>query len=80
MADDPKRESSDASGLRGSSSPEGEEDRRLGIDRRRFSYNAHIPERRSGAERRFSTENRNGNGFRMSPKQRSDMERRATFA
>jgi len=80
VADNPKREPSDASESRDLSSPEGEEDRRLGIDRRRFSYNAHIPERRSGAERRFSTENKNGNGFRMSPKQRSDMERRATFA
>jgi hypothetical protein len=80
MAHDPKTESSDASGSRGSTSPEGDGDRRSGIDRRRFSYNAHIPERRSGSERRFGAENRNGNGLRMSPKQRSDMERRATFA
>jgi len=27
-------------------------DRRSGIDRRQFSYYAHIPERRSGKERR----------------------------
>jgi hypothetical protein len=79
MAPDPKTESPDANGPKGSASPEGDEDRRLGIDRRRFSYNAHIPERRSGAERRFSVEDRNGNGLRMSPKQRSDQERRATF-
>ena len=80
MAHDPKRESSDASGSRVPASLELEGDRRLGIDRRRFSYNAHIPERRSGAERRFIVENRNGNGSRLSAKQRSDMERRATFA
>ena len=54
-------------------------DRRLGIDRRRFSYDVHIPERRTGEERRFSAEHRNGNGYRLSPKQRSNMERRATF-
>ncbi len=80
MAHDPKKESSDASESKVSASLEGDGDRRSGIDRRRFSYNAHIPERRSGAERRFRAEDRNGNGFRMSPKQRSDMERRATFA
>jgi len=27
-------------------------DKRLGIERRRFSYDAHIPERRSGQDRR----------------------------
>jgi hypothetical protein len=27
-------------------------DRRSGIERRRFSYSAHIPERRSGQDRR----------------------------
>jgi hypothetical protein len=27
-------------------------DKRSGIERRRFSYNAHIPERRSGLDRR----------------------------
>jgi hypothetical protein len=27
-------------------------DKRLGIERRRFSYDVHIPERRSGQERR----------------------------
>jgi len=34
-------------------------DRRLGIDRRQFSYYEHIPERRSGKERR------NGNDRRL---------------
>ena len=28
-------------------------DERLGIERRRFSYDAHIPERRSGQDRRI---------------------------
>ena len=28
------------------------EDKRLGLDRRQFSYNKHIPERRSGKDRR----------------------------
>ena len=27
-------------------------DKRLGVERRRFSYDAHIPERRSGLDRR----------------------------
>jgi hypothetical protein len=80
MAHDSNKETSDANKSRGSAPPEGDGDRRLGIDRRRFSYNAHIPERRSGAERRFGAENGNGNGLRMSPKQRSNMDRRATFA
>jgi hypothetical protein len=80
MAHDPKREPLNARRSSGSTSPEKDGDRRLGIDRRRFSYNAHIPERRSGSERRFIVENINGNGLRMNPKQRSDMERRANFA
>jgi hypothetical protein len=29
-------------------------DKRLGVERRRFSYDAHIPERRSGLDRRNS--------------------------
>ena len=32
--------------------------RRLGIDRRQFSYTAHIPERRSGKERRSGFDRR----------------------
>ena len=32
--------------------------RRSGIDRREFSYNAHIPERRSGKERRSGVDRR----------------------
>ena len=32
--------------------------RRLGIDRRQFSYTLHIPERRSGKERRSGLDRR----------------------
>jgi len=32
--------------------------RRLGIDRRQFSYTSHIPERRSGKERRSGNDRR----------------------
>ena len=32
--------------------------RRTGIDRRQFSYTAHIPERRSGKERRSGLDRR----------------------
>jgi len=32
--------------------------RRLGIDRRQFSYDFHIPERRSGKERRSGLDRR----------------------
>jgi hypothetical protein len=34
------------------------EGRRLGIERREFSYNSHIPERRSGKERRSGLDRR----------------------
>lgn len=33
-------------------------DKRSGIERRRFSYHAHIPERRSGQDRRSEGERR----------------------
>ena len=32
--------------------------RRLGIDRRRFSYDFHVPERRSGKDRRSGLDRR----------------------
>ncbi len=85
MVNNQKQESTIASGSKASFSLENDRDRRLGIDRRRFSYDVHIPERRSGTERRRGTESgngterKNGVGFRMSPKERSDMERRASF-
>lgn len=53
--------------------------RRSGSDRRRFSYDVHIPERRSSVDRRSGIDRRKGISFRMSPKERSDMERRAAF-
>ena len=34
--------------------------RRTGIDRRRFNYSGHFPERRSGEERRSGLERRSG--------------------
>jgi hypothetical protein len=36
---------------------QGADERRLGIERRRFSYTVYIPERRSGRERRGIVEN-----------------------
>ena len=42
---------------------------RSGIDRRQFSYSYHIPERRSGKDRRLGLERRN------SIRQRSGVER-----
>ncbi len=80
MTDDRDKQFSGESGSKVAYSLEQGGNRRSGFDRRRFSYDAHIPERRSGKERRSSIERRNGVGFRMSPKERSDMERRATFA
>ncbi len=53
--------------------------RRSGVDRRQFAYDVHVPERRSGLERRSGMDRRNGIPFRMSPKERRDMERRAAF-
>ena len=53
--------------------------RRAGIDRRQFSYDAHVPERRSGMERRSTVDRRNGLFMRMSPREWSDIERRAGF-
>ncbi len=34
--------------------------RRLGIERRTYSYNGHMPERRSGIERRSGKDRRSG--------------------
>ena len=39
--------------------------RRLGIDRRRFSYFVHIPERRSGKERRKGFDRRRDKSFKI---------------
>jgi hypothetical protein len=40
-------------------------DKRLGIERRVFSYTLHIPERRSGKERRRSLGRGSGKGFKF---------------
>jgi hypothetical protein len=53
--------------------------RRLGIDRRRFSYTLHIPERRSGRERRRIKERRGELDQSMIFKRRKEEERRAAF-
>ena len=47
--------------------------RRLGIDRRQFSYYFHVPERRSGEE------GRSGFDRRGSHSNRGDLERRENF-
>ena len=53
--------------------------RRLGIDRRRFSYTHHIPERRSGRDRRRMTDRRAELDHSMILKRRKEEERRAAF-
>jgi len=53
--------------------------RRLGIDRRRFSYTLHIPERRSGRERRIIKDRRGELDHSMIFKRRKEEERRAAF-
>jgi hypothetical protein len=52
--------------------------RRTGIERRRFSYAEHIPERRSGEDRRVSEDRRCGKDRRGKQDRRSGMERRAS--
>jgi hypothetical protein len=49
--------------------------RRSGIERRVFLYAIHIPERRSGKERRKGLDRRNKKGFRLP----IDFERRVVF-
>lgn len=53
--------------------------RRLGIDRRRFSYAHHIPERRSGTDRRSIKDRRGEFDHSMIFKKRQEEERRAAF-
>ena len=49
--------------------------RRSGLERRVFLYTIHIPERRSGKERREGIDRRYGKGVRLP----IDSERRAAF-
>ena len=53
--------------------------RRLGIDRRRFTYTLHIPERRIGRERRRIKDRRGELSHGMIFKRRKEEERRAAF-
>ncbi|MBN1848936.1 MAG: hypothetical protein JW932_10160 [Deltaproteobacteria bacterium] len=48
--------------------------RRSGMDRRRYSYTSHIPERRSDEDRRSGEDRRDGTG------ERREYERRAIHA
>jgi hypothetical protein len=54
--------------------------RRSGIERRRFSYEEHIPERRSQADRRISDDRRSGGDRRSGDERRSGRERRIAWA
>jgi len=49
--------------------------RRLGADRRQFSYLIHVPERRSETDRRSGVDRRDGKALRLN----EDKERRAIF-
>jgi hypothetical protein len=53
--------------------------RRLGLERREFSYDIHLPERRSNTIRRRSVDRRNGPFSRMNSRKWRDTERRAAF-
>ena len=53
--------------------------RRLGIDRRRFTYTHHIPERRMDGERRKIKDRRGELNHRMIFNRRKQEERRAAF-
>jgi hypothetical protein len=53
--------------------------RRLGLERRKFSYDIHVPERRSNTIRRSSIDRRNGHFSRMNSRRWRDTERRAAF-
>ena len=53
--------------------------RRSGIERRRFSYSLHIPERRSGTDRRKIEDRRREADYSESLKRKKGKERRAAF-
>ena len=53
--------------------------RRSGVDRRQFSYDKHIPERRSGKDRRSGKEQRNAPFSRKETKPTSDTEKKDTL-
>jgi hypothetical protein len=51
--------------------------RRSGIDRRRFSYTSHIPERRGENDRRETSDRRSGLDRRIGEDRRSGLDRRS---
>lgn len=51
--------------------------RRSGIDRRRFSYTSHIPERRREQDRREASDRRSGEDRRCGDDRRSGIDRRS---
>jgi hypothetical protein len=53
--------------------------RRLGLERRAFSYDIHLPERRSNTIRRSNIDRRNDQFSRMNSRKWRDTERRAAF-
>jgi hypothetical protein len=53
--------------------------RRLGLERREFSYDIHLPERRSDTIRRSCVDRRDGLFSRMNSRKWRDTERRAAF-
>ena len=53
--------------------------RRLGVDRRQFSYSDHIPERRMSPDRRTGQERRGGLDRRTGNDRRSVIERRTAY-
>ena len=54
-------------------------EKRCGIDRRHITYDLHIPERRSGKDRRSGKMRLYSLRFPMSPKEIIHLERRETF-
>ena len=50
--------------------------RRLGIERRLFSYDLHVPERRNGQDRRMSMDRRSGKELRHRKDRRDGRDRR----
>ncbi len=54
-------------------------ERRCGIDRRQITYDLHIPERRTGKDRRSGTVRLNSARFPMGSKEMMDTGRREAF-
>jgi hypothetical protein len=52
--------------------------RRLGMERRSFSYDLHLPERRDGQARRIGKDRRSGKDLRDGTERRSGRDRRSS--